>query len=176
MKATLSLSVVSILFLVIIKFEDVRSQVNYPWMYYLPYGETVVLKPLYRNESESVIVNSCKWTTPKQVDLLPDSYNFDQFRYKIDKVKCELTIYDIQKDTNGIYHCTVNDFYISKAMLNVHGAPKNSLLEQWTPNLIAGFATFGGKYLSVEKKNCVSVFSRSPPHPYALISAEIISR
>lgn len=29
-------------------------------------------------------------------------------------------------------------------MLNVHGAPKASTLEEYTPNLIAGFATAGG--------------------------------
>ena len=117
---------------------------NYPWMYYEPYGQTVVLKPLYRNQSEEVIVTKCKWTTPKQIDLLPDNYNYDQYRYKIDKIKCELTIYDIQKDTNGVYHATVNDFYISKAMLNVHGAPKSSAFEEWKPNIIAGLSTFGG--------------------------------
>ena len=133
-----------VLFL-ILQFIEQSFQIDYPWMYYIPYGQTVVLKPLYRNlTADDVVVKTCKWTTPKQIDLLPDNYNYDQFRYKIDKVKCELTIYDIQKDTNGIYHCTVNDFYISKAMLNVHGAPKNSVYEEWKPNLIAGFATFGG--------------------------------
>ena len=131
-------------FFILLQLSRLTYQIDYPWMYYLPYGQTVVLKPLYRNQNETVIVKSCKWTTPKQVDLLPDNYNYDQFRYRIDKVKCELTIYDIQKDTNGIYHCTVNDFFISKAMLNVHGAPKNSAWEEWRPNIIAGFATFGG--------------------------------
>ena len=38
----------------------------------------------------------------------------------------------------------MNDFFISKAMLNVHGAPKSSAWEEWRPNIIAGFATFGG--------------------------------
>ena len=52
--------------------------------------------------------------------------------------------YEIQEDTNGIYHCIVNDFYISKAMLNVYGAPFSSALEQYKPNIIAGFSTFGG--------------------------------
>jgi hypothetical protein len=118
--------------------------INYPWMYYLPYGLSVTLKPLFRNESELVTIRSCKWTTPNNVDLYPDMYNYDVNRYSIDKARCELTIYNIQKDTNGIYHCVINDYLISKAMLNVHGAPKASLLEEYTPNLIAGFSTFGG--------------------------------
>ena len=130
---------------VILQLSRVAFQIDYPWMYYIPYGQTVILKPLYRNKSaEDVIVTRCKWTTPHGLELLPDNYNYDQYRYKIDKIKCELTIYDIQKDTNGIYHATVNDFHISKAMLNVHGAPKKSAYEEWKPNLIAGFSAFGG--------------------------------
>lgn len=124
------------------------SQVYYyPWMYYLPYGEEVTLKPLYRNKSEVGEIVHCKWTTPKNVDLNPDLLNYDTNRFYIEKSSCELTIFDNQKDTNGVYHCTVNHFFISKAMLNVHGAPKESLLEEYTPNLIAGFSTAGGMNL-----------------------------
>ena len=39
-------------------------------------------------------------------------------------------------------------------MLNVHGAPKASLLEEFTPNLIAGFSTFGGNII---KSNFVCI-------------------
>ena len=117
---------------------------DYPWMYLKKYGQDVVLTPLFENKSDVVMIKTCKWITPNNVVLIPNVYMLDSNRYKIEKSSCELTITNIQKDTNGIYHCNINDKYISKAMLNVHGAPKNSLLEEFTPNLIAGFATAGG--------------------------------
>lgn len=122
----------------------VLAAINFPWMYYLPYGETVTMRPLYKNDTGSVVVTSCKWTSPLNVLLNPDAITYDKNRYFIDKNNCELTIFNIQPETNGVYHCLVNDFLISKAMLNVHGAPKRTVLEEYTPNLIAGFATAGG--------------------------------
>lgn len=116
----------------------------------MPYGRTVRLKPLYRNKSERVVVKSCKWTTPNSQILVPDAGIIDPNRYRIDKTKCELVIYNIQKDTNGIYHAIVNDIYISKAMLNVHGAPKRSLYEEYYPNVIAGLTTAAGIYLKIK--------------------------
>lgn len=124
--------------------EQTLAVIEFPWMYYLPYGKTVTLKPLFQNETEKILIKTCKWITPNNVEIIPDVYMIDKSRYSIVKSKCELTINNIQKDTNGVYHCNINDKYISKAMLNVHGAPKASLLEEFTPNLIAGFSTFGG--------------------------------
>ena len=97
--------------------------VKFPWMYYLPYGETVTLKPLFENETEAanLTIKSCRWRTPRGIDLMPDIINFDSERYILDKQSCELTIINNQRDTNGVYHCIINEFYISKAMLNVHG-------------------------------------------------------
>lgn len=138
----MSLVIFGMLFLL-----KVTHAVDFPWMYYLPYGEDVTLRPLYKNKTEDMLIKSCKWTTPNQVDLRPEMSNYDVNRYYIERSNCELTIYNNQKDTNGVYHCTVNDFLISKAMLNVHGAPKASLLEEYTPNLIAGFSTAGGLFL-----------------------------
>ena len=138
----LSNQIICLIFIVVFQLESLNA-IHFPWMYYLPYGETVTLKPLFRNSSEEIEIKSCKWTTPKNLDIIPGTYNYDLDRFRLDKIKCELTIYDIQKDTNGIYHCTINDIHISKAMLNVHGAPKKSDLEQYTPNLIAGFSTAG---------------------------------
>jgi len=121
------------------------ASLDYPWMYYLQYGNNVTLKPLFQNQSEKIIIKTCKWVLPNNVELIPDVYIPDENRYKIVKYKCELTIRNIQEDTNGVYHCYINDNkYISKAMLNVHGAPKASLLEEFTPNLISGFSTFAG--------------------------------
>lgn len=130
--------------LLLVSLELVAASIDYPWMYYLHYGNNVTLKPLFQNESEKILIKTCKWILPNSVELIPDVYIADTKRYSIVKYKCELTITNIQKDTNGIYHCNINDKYISKAMLNVHGAPKASLLEEFTPNLIAGFSAFGG--------------------------------
>ena len=120
-------------------------------MYYLPYGHDVTLKPLYANKTERILIKSCKWTTPANVDLIPDIYISDPNRYSIDRSTCWLTIFNNQADTNGVYHCTVNSALVSKAMLNVHGAPKATLIEQYTPNLIAGFSTAGGFTLTYLK-------------------------
>lgn len=92
------------------------GNVNFPWMYYLPYGETVTLRPLYQNDTDNVTVSVCKWYTPSNVLLNPDAITYDKNHYFIDKVTCELTIFDISKYDNGIYHCLVNDFLISKVM------------------------------------------------------------
>lgn len=110
--------------------------IDYPWMYYLQYGKDVTLKPLFQNKTGSVSIDSCKWLTPENTQITESSS-----RFILDKTTCELTIRNNQKDTNGIYHCIVNEIYFSKAMLNVYGAPKETLLEEYTPNMIAGFST-----------------------------------
>ena len=100
-----------------------QATIKFPWMYYLPYGETVTLKPLFENETEAanLTIRTCRWRTPRGIDLMPDLINYDAERFILDKQSCELTIINNQRDTNGVYHCIINDFYISKAMLNVHG-------------------------------------------------------
>ncbi len=134
-----------VIILTSIAFASASFSLDYPWMYYLPYGKDVTLKPLFRNKSEKIIIKTCKWVLPNNVELIPDVYISDENRYKLTNYNCELTIRNIQKDTDGIYHCYINGYkYISKAMLNVHGAPKATLLEEFTPNLIAGFSTFAG--------------------------------
>ncbi len=134
----------ALIFIVLFILKICKASIDYPWMYHLSYGKTVTLKPLFQNESEKILIKTCKWITPNNVEIIPNVYNPDIKRYRLVKSKCELTIINNQKDTNGIYHCVINDKYISKAMLNVHGAPKNTLLEEFTPNLIAGFTTAGG--------------------------------
>ena len=141
----MNLGIIVIILALIGVCAGVGYTISYPWMYYLPYGKTVTLKPLFQNESDPVTITSCKWTLPNKFEIVPDLYNFDMSRYYLEKSTCQLTIYNNQKETNGIYHCTINSIYISKAMLNVHGAPKASLLEEYTPNLIAGFSTAGGQ-------------------------------
>jgi hypothetical protein len=113
-------------------------------MYYEPYGTTVTLKPIKQNKTLQWFIRDCKWTTPNNVELTANSVNHNSKRYYIEQSTCELTITDIQKDTNGIYHCTVNNQYISKAMLNYHGPPPKDFLDEYKWNLVAGFSTAGG--------------------------------
>lgn len=130
------------------------SATDFPWMYYLPYGEDVTLKPLFQNKTETILIQSCKWITPTQIPISKNSLTYDIERYFLDATKCELTIYNNQKDTNGIYHCIVNNNLVSKAMLNVYGAPKETLLEEYLPNIIAGSSTAGGiNFLTLIKIN-----------------------
>jgi hypothetical protein len=121
---------------------------DFEWMYYEPYGKDVILKPLKRNETNDIEITNCKWTTPNNVHLLPDQVNYDSDRYRIDQSSCELSVYNIQADTNGIYHCTINNLYISKAMLNYHGPPPKDFLDEYKWNLVAGFSTAGGKKMT----------------------------
>lgn len=142
---SLTSQILSFLLLIYVEY---AASLEYPWMYYYPYGNNVTLKPLFQNETEKIVIKTCKWILPNNVELIPGVYISDPKRYQITKYNCELTIKDIQKDTNGVYHCNINNKYISKAMLNIHGAPKASMLEEFTPNLIAGFSTFGGKFFN----------------------------
>ena len=67
---------------------------DYPWMYYLPYGRTVKLRPLFKNKTEKIVIKSCRWTTPNKQDLIPDVYILDKNRYRIDKSKCKTNNFD----------------------------------------------------------------------------------
>lgn len=125
-----------------ISVDKASAAFDYPWMYYLPYGNDVTLKPLFKNDTEVILIKTCKWITPSGKEIIPGIYNPDPNRYSITKYDCQLKITDIQKDTNGVYHCNINDKYISKAMLNVHGAPGKTMIEELKPNIIAGFVTF----------------------------------
>ena len=91
-------------FTILLSFNINLAVIQFPWMYYLPYGKTVTLKTLFQNETEKILIKTCKWITPNNVELIPDVYIKDMSRYSIVKSKCELTIKNIQKDTNGVYH------------------------------------------------------------------------
>jgi hypothetical protein len=77
----------------------------------------VVLRPLKKDSNERLIIRKCEWITPNRVRLRPGEANTDFVRHLIDPTRCELKIFNIQKNTNGIYHCVINDTYITKAML-----------------------------------------------------------
>jgi hypothetical protein len=117
---------------------------DYPWMYYRPYGDNVTLSPLFQNESiaKSIQITSCEWITPNHDYILAHFPEYDTNRFKLDTQNCTLTIVNIQSDTNGVYHCKINNIYISKAMLNINGPPAKSLTQKYKYNIIAGFSTF----------------------------------
>ena len=93
-----------------------KIRCDFEWMYYIKYGENVKLKPLKRNETDGIEITKCVWKTPSFNDLLASQVNDEpNSRYFIDEDACELTIFNIQADTNGIYHSIINDIYISKA-------------------------------------------------------------
>ena len=63
---------------------------------------------MFKNKTAKVVIKSCKWITPSGQVMIPDVYIIDKDRYRIDKRKCELTITNIQKDTNGILLIKIN--------------------------------------------------------------------
>lgn len=124
--------------------KEITINAKMPWMYYLPYGENVELKPLFQNTTDVPEITSCRWVLPNNDHMTPDDpYSMKSTRYRLHSENCTLTVLDNQRDTNGIYHCVVNDQYVSKAMLNVFGAPILDKLVKYKPNLIAGFSAFG---------------------------------
>ena len=121
---------------------------DFPWMYLRKYGSTVELKPLKPDFNESISLNpvSCYWLDQNLKKIRPEDVNGGKSdHYSINTADCVLTIYNIQADDNGIYHAVLNGTYFTKAMLNYHGPPYESVGEEYKYNLIAGFSTSGGK-------------------------------
>lgn len=107
----------------------------YKWMYFKPYGSTVNLEPLFNN-TQCLSQSQCYW-------LLPDKHTRVNYpgnvtsKYSI-STNGILTIDNIQPSDNGIYHFfKMNDsnWIVSKALLNLHGAPFESLWLEYWPNV-----------------------------------------
>ena len=125
---------------------------DYEWMYLVKYGNDVTMAPLAPPDSPADFVfgyiESCTWIS----NDFKTEIKSDTEKYSIDQNTCKLTIKNVQKSDNGIYHAKLNDTHISKAMLNYHGPPYDSLSEEYKYNLIAGFSTAGGKFLLYEAR------------------------
>lgn len=124
------------------------ANADFEWMYLVPYGSNVTLKPLKRAEfdSEDFELKKCEWRTPNGIRIRPHHPNdWDNVHYFLNEDSCELTIFNIQKHTNGIYHCMINDQYVSKAMLNYHGPPSKNFFDEYKWNFLAGFSSAGCK-------------------------------
>ncbi len=135
------------LFMILFQLSYILCLDKFPWMYFEPYGSNLTLNPLLENSNQTLTsqsINSCLWVLPNGMFLNSENFsNYSSGRYYIHET-CNLTIYNIQRDTNGIYHCVLNDNQISKAMLNYNGPPAKDFLDEYKWNLVAGFSTFGG--------------------------------
>lgn len=138
----------------------VNVNADFEWMYLRKYGSNVTLKPLAPLDKNDTILTTfikseCRWLLPDfKTYLWPNVVNTDaKSRYKINLNDCSLEITSINEEDNGIYHVFLNGTdtnengtYVTKAMLNYHGPPYDSFIDEYRYNLIAGFSTFGGMY------------------------------
>ena len=116
-------------------------------MYHQPYGSTVRLEPLFNQTDCTIRSSQCYWLLPDKHTRLnyPLTGNLTS-KYTIESDGI-LIIRDIQESDNGIYHffrMNNSQWIISKALLNLRGAPYASLWLEYWPNV--------RKYL-IEKKN-----------------------
>lgn len=110
----------------------------YPWMYFQPYGSTVRLEPLF-NETQCTSRSSpCYWLLPDKHTRLDYPLNeASTSKYSMESNGI-LIIRDIQENDNGIYHffrMNHSDWIVSKALLNLHGAPYPSIWLEYWPNV-----------------------------------------
>ena len=105
----------------------------FKWMHYKPYGTTVYLEPLF-NDTICKQSSDCYWLLPNRTRL---NYPLNIERFTISP-NGTLTIIGIQPIDNGIYHFfrrNSSDWIVSKALLNIHGAPFDSLWLEYWPNV-----------------------------------------
>ncbi|UJR22138.1 hypothetical protein I4U23_025202 [Adineta vaga] len=116
------------------------TTVHYKWMYHKPYGTTVNLEPLF-NQTQCLPQSQCYWLLPDKYTRLTYPINTSlssKYTIAADGV---LTIVDIQSSDNGIYHffqMNNSNWIVSKALLNLHGAPFASLWLEYWPNVVGG--------------------------------------
>lgn len=126
---------------------SIASALDFEWMYLHKYGSDVVLKPLKPLEDTYNTIDTCHWIDPEGKKL--NSAEADTSKYEIDDATCHLTLKNIQKNSNGIYHSVINNQFYSKAMLNYHGPPAESAIEEYRWNLLAGFLTGFGMFACI---------------------------
>ncbi|CAF4187173.1 unnamed protein product [Rotaria sp. Silwood2] len=122
----------------------------YKWMYFKPYGSTVNLEPLLNN-TECIGPSSCYWLLPDKVKrLFYLSNETTASRYSISS-NGTLTIVNIQPNDNGIYHffaANNSDWIVSKSLLNLHGAPFDSLWLEYWPNVVGGLVAMAAVFIT----------------------------
>ncbi len=112
--------------------------VQYKWMYFKPYGTTVNLEPLFNN-TQCISQSQCYWLLPDKTTRINYPANSSSLtsKYSISSNGI-LTVVNIQPSDNGIYHffkTNNSNWIVSKALLNLHGAPFDSLWLEYWPNV-----------------------------------------
>jgi len=106
-------------------------------MYFKPYGSTVNLEPLF-NDTQCTAQSQCYWLLPDKYTSLYYPINGNAImKYKISSNGI-LTINNIQSNDNGIYHffrMNNSKWIVSKALLNLHGPPFDSVWLEYWPNV-----------------------------------------
>ncbi|CAF1589204.1 unnamed protein product [Rotaria sp. Silwood1] len=122
---------------------------QYKWMYFIPYGSTVNLEPLLNN-IECNGASPCYWLLPDKINRLYYPLNKNETKYSISS-NGTLTIVDIQASDNGIYHFFIinnTDWLVSKSLLNLHGAPFDSLWLEYWPNVVGGLVAMAAVFIT----------------------------
>ena len=108
----------------------------YKWMYFKPYGSTVNLEPLF-NDTQCTNQSQCYWLLPNNDRLNYPTTGSMTSKHSIASNGI-LTIINIQPSDNGIYHffrMNNSDWIVSKSLLNLRGAPFESLWLEYWPNV-----------------------------------------
>ncbi|CAF1077780.1 unnamed protein product [Didymodactylos carnosus] len=132
-------AVYQFLFLICFQSSRIESKIDrYAWMYYEPYGSTVSLVPL-KNVGLCDDPKNCYWETPSKQQLnVANSIHNDKYELKTNGT---LIIKNINSNDNGIYHFhkqNKSQHLVSKALLNLHGAPFRTLWLEYWPNVLGG--------------------------------------
>ncbi|CAF1464286.1 unnamed protein product [Rotaria magnacalcarata] len=130
---------------------DVHGAMSqYKWMYFQPYGSTVNLEPLF-NYTECTGQSQCYWSLPNKFTRLVYPLNSSTTsKYSIASNGI-LTIINIQPSDNGIYHffkLNNSEWIVSKSLLNLHGAPFESLWLEYWPNVVGGLVAMAAVFIS----------------------------
>jgi len=110
---------------------------QYKWMYFKPYGSTVNLEPLFNN-TECTTQAQCYWLLPNKYTRLNYPINQSITSKYFISPNGTLTIINIQSTDNGIYHFFImnnSNWIVSKSLLNLHGAPFDSIWLEYWPNV-----------------------------------------
>ncbi|CAF1329728.1 unnamed protein product [Rotaria sordida] len=144
-------------------------------MYFMPYGNTVHLEPLF-NDTECIGPSSCYWLLPDKIERLYYPLTETKpLKYSMSS-NGTLTIVNIQPSDNGIYHFfTMNnsDWIVSKALLNLHGAPFDSLWSEYWPNVVGGLVAMAAVFITF---GLIMLADKYRYRPSSILSTHHISK
>ena len=106
-------------------------------MYFKRYGSTVNLEPLF-DGIQCIDQAECYWLLPDKQTCLKYPYNDSRTSKYSMAFNGTLTIVNIQSSDNGVYHFFImnnSNRMVSKSLLNLRGAPFDSLWSEYWPNV-----------------------------------------